>query len=270
MHIPIPIRRVGKTLSSNSPTILSGLAIVGVVATAVLAVRATPNAGEKIIEAENQKNVWTEAQPVSQSEFEKAGYIPLTQVEIVKATWTVYIPATVTGLATIACIVGSNQIGMRRNIALAGAYTLLDTGFRNYKDEVLALVGEKKEQTIQDNVLIKEIEKNPPKSSEVILVGGGDVLCYESLSGRYFQSDAETIRRAANDFNQELLNNRMYSDLNLWFDYIGLDPTDVGGVLGWSVERKLDVFFTSHLTGDHKPVLAIAYRERPFEDFGKF
>jgi hypothetical protein len=103
----------------------------------------------------------------------------------------------------------------------------------------------------------------------VILVGGGDVLCYESLSGRYFRGDAETIRRAENEFNRELLNNRMYCDLNLWFDYIGLDPTGMGAVLGWSVERILDIHFTSHLSGDGKPCLAIGYKFMPFEDFGK-
>src|ERR1700761_6573940 len=87
MQLPIPIRRVGRSISTNSPIILSGLAVAGVVATAVLAVRATPKAVEKIKAAEAEKNVWTEAQPVSESEFLSDKYVPVTTVEIVKATW---------------------------------------------------------------------------------------------------------------------------------------------------------------------------------------
>jgi hypothetical protein len=272
MQIPIPIRRVGKTLSSNSPTILSGLAVAGVVATAVLAIRATPKAERAVKEAEARKNTWTEA-GVDQyrAEFPE-GEAPslLTPVETIKATWTIYIPATVTGLATIACIVGSNQIGMRRNIALAGAYTLVDGAFRQYKDEVIEQLGAVKARKVDDAVLVKKMEANPPKEdSQVIMIGGSDVLCFESLSGRYFRSTAEDIRRAENDFNQDLLSNRMYSDLNLWYDYIGLEPTLMGGVLGWSVDRKLDLHFTSHLTPEGSPCLAIGYKHYPFEDFSK-
>lgn len=270
MQIPIPIRRFGRSINSNSPIILSGLAVAGVVATAVLAVRATPKAIKALEEAEIVKNSWTLAQAAEREESVKVDdYIPLTTVEIVKATWALYLPTAISGVATITCITGSNAIGMRRNIALAGAYTLIDGAFEKYKNEVIEQIGAKKEQTVRDNVLVKEMEQNPPKSSEVIMLGGGDVLCYESLSGRYFRSDAETIRRAANDYNRELLNNRMFCDLNLWFDYLGLEPTIMGGALGWSVERVLDTHFTSHVSPDGQPCLAIGYKQYPFEDFGK-
>lgn len=272
MHIPIQIRQVGRSINSNSPIILSGLAVAGVVATAVLAVRATPKAVKKIEEAEVEKNTWTLAQAAVREESVKDDeYLPLTTVEIVKATWLLYLPATICGVSTIACIAGSNAIGMRRNIALAGAYTLIDGAFEKYKAEVLEQIGAKKEQSVKDAVLIKEMEQNPPSKadSQVVMIGGSDVLCYESLSGRYFRSTAEEIRRAENDFNRELLNHTMYSDLNLWFDLLGLEHTELGGSIGWSVERTLDIFFTSHLTGEGKPCLAIGYKQHPFEDYGK-
>lgn len=266
MHIPIPVRRLGQSLSINSPTILSGLAVAGVVATAVLAVRATPKA-IALINAGADTKAWDKADQ-EQISLDQRDIAPLTRAEIVQLTWKSYLPAAIVGASTIACIIGSNQIGLRRNAAMLGAYTLVDTAFRSYKDEVLEQIGVKKEQAVRDAVLVKEMEKNPPKDSQVIMIGGSDVLCYESLSGRYFQSSAEDIRRAENDFNADLLNNTMYADLNLWFDYLGLEHTDIGSVLGWSVERKLDTIFTSHLSPSGDPCLAIGYKQLPFEGFG--
>jgi hypothetical protein len=267
MQIPIPIRRIGQSLSSNSPTILSGLAVAGVVATAVLAVRATPKVVTDLEEFEIAKNTWAEA--AEKVEGSEPDLVPLTKVEIVQVSWKAYLPAMITGAATIACIIGSNQIGLRRNIALAGAYTLVDTAFREYKDEVLTQLGAAKERKVADAVLVKQMEKNPPvQDSQVVMIGGSDVLCYESLSGRYFRSTAEDLRRAENDLNADLLNHSMYVDLNLWFDYLGLEHTDLGSILGWNVEKKLDTFFTSHISPNGEPCLAIGYKVLPFKGFG--
>ena len=60
-----------------------------------------------------------------------------TVLKSAKACWRCYIPAGAVGIATIACIVGANAIGMRRNAALLAAYTLVDTSFREYKGKVV-------------------------------------------------------------------------------------------------------------------------------------
>lgn len=270
MHIPIPIRRAGQSLSSNSPTILSAVAIVGVVATAVLAVRATPTALIKHAEAEAEKNTWTLAQAADRGESVKVDdYIPLTPVEIVKATWKSYIPAVVAGSATIACIVGSNQIGLRRNAALLGAYTLVDGAFRQYKDEVLAQIGAVKEGKVTDEISRKELERNPAPSSEVIIIGGGDQLCYESLTGRYFKSDIEKIRRAENDFNRGIVRNTMYASLNEWFELLDLDHAIVGDELGFNIDIPVELVFKSHLAEDGRTCLYLHYAYFPIKDYGK-
>lgn len=67
----------------NASTILTCLGDVGVVATAVLAVKATPKAMRLINEAEEEKGK------------------TLTRMETVKATWKPYIPAVVTGAVLI-------------------------------------------------------------------------------------------------------------------------------------------------------------------------
>jgi hypothetical protein len=260
MALPIWARQIARGINANSPTIMSGLAVAGVITTAVLAVRATPEAYSALVEEwdnpHNGVDVITERNK-----------IPLKKK--VSVTWKFYIPAAVSGAATIALIIGSNRVGVRRQVAMAGAYTLLDTAFRNYKDEVLEQVGVAKEQRVRDGIQKKQMDTTPVVDSQVILVGGGDQLCFESLSGRYFKSDVEGIRRAANDINAELINHAMYYSLNEWFDYLGLEHTELGDILGFNIERKVDVFFTAHLASNGEPCLAIGYKHHPFREFGE-
>ena len=261
MHIPIPARRIAQSLSSNSPMILSGLAVAGVIGTAILAVRATP----KAVYEKHKYAVDT----TDRSENEDARTRTLTHVEIVQATWKFYIPAAISGAATIGCIIGANQIGMRRNAALLGAYTLVDTAFREYKEEVLAQIGVTKERKVHDEIEKRHIDEHPVRDAQVIITGGGDQLCYDTLTGRYFKSDAETIRRAENEINRRVISD-MYISQNEFYDLLGLGPTTVGDELGWNLDNLISLVFTSHLAQDGMPCLAVGYAKLPIKDYGKF
>jgi hypothetical protein len=261
MHIPNWTRLAGQSLSSNSPTILSGIAIAGVIGTIVLAVKATPKAVVAIDNEEGSKNVWSEAQA-------DEGHIPLTNLETIQAAWKCYIPTAIAGSATIACIIGANKIGMRRNAALIGAYSLVDTAFREYKDEVLAQIGATKERKVHDEIVKRHIDENPPKDTQIIITGGGDQLCYESLTGRYFKSDAETIRRCENDTNASIFKD-MYASLNEFWELLGLASTTLGDEMGFNIEHPLEIVFTSQLAQDGRPCLAVGYRSLPIREYSK-
>ena len=75
---------------------------------------------------------------INQAENEKNA--DLTKTETVKACWKVYIPAMVTGTASIVCLIGASSVNAKRNAALAAAYTLSDTAFREYKEKVITIV----------------------------------------------------------------------------------------------------------------------------------
>jgi hypothetical protein len=264
------LRLTGRSLNNNSPIILSGLAVAGVVATAILAVKATPKAVEEIEVAETRKNTRDKPELVDGEAFGDGPYTELTPVEIVQTTWKLYLPAAVIGAATIACIVGSNTIGMRRNAALLGAYTLVDTAFREYKSEVVEQIGAIKERKVTDELAKRKVEQHPVSDAQVIITGGGDQLCMEALTGRYFQSDIEKIRQAQNEFNREILLNAQYSSLNEWFELLGLRQTTVGGILGFDVEHLLELSFASTVADDGRTALVVDYVRLPTKDFGKF
>jgi hypothetical protein len=149
------------------------------------------------------------------------------------------------------------------------AYTLVDKAFRVYKDEVLTQIGANKEQKVTDAIAARKIDETPVVDAQVIITGGGDQLCFDTLTGRYFHSDMETIRRAEIEIKQRILLN-MFAEQNEFYELLGLEPVGAGETLGWNVEHMPDLVFTSHLAGDGRPCLAVGYRVLPKVDYLKF
>lgn len=258
--------RVGKAkLAENSPTILSGLAVSGLVATVALAIRATPVAMEKVNKLREVK--YAEGEPLMESE-EKARNNQPTAVDIIKATWKCYIPAGIAGAASIACIVGANQVGLRQKAALAGAYSLVEVAFREYKDEVVKTLGEKKEQAVHDKIAERKIQENIP-DAQVIIVGGEDQLCYDELTGRYFRSTAEKIRQAEIDLKTAILKD-MFVDHNYWHSLLDLEGTVIGEALGWNINHMPDIILGAHMSPKGQPCLSVRFRYLPSMDYLKY
>lgn len=258
--------RVGKMkLVDHSPTILSGLAVGGLVATVALAVRATPIALTKVRELHDAHTA--EAGPLLKDQ-DVARNAKLPVMEVVAATWRDYLPAAVTGTATIACIVGANQIGLRQKVALAGAYALAEGAFREYKDEVVKQFGANKERKVDEAIAERKVQQMRP-DAQVIITGGGDQLCYDELTGRYFRSDADKIRRAELDLKAVVLKD-MFADHNLFYSYLGLEDVLIGEALGWNIDHIPEVVFSSHLAPDGTPCLAVRFQYLPKVDYLKY
>lgn len=247
------LKKVSVALMKNSPSILTSLSVGGLITTVVMAVNATP----KALDILNQE--------ITDREVENYGdRLPkLTTKEIVALTWKCYIPTALMGITTIACIIGSNSINLRRNAALVSLYSLADTTLKEYQAKVIETIGEKKESAIKEDILQDRIDKNPAGNNTVIITGKGDTLCYDSLSGRYFKGDIETIRRIQNDFNKDLLN-EMYKPLNELYEELGLEGTELGRDMGWNTEYGLlDISFSAKLTKDGQPCIVLDYKVGP-------
>lgn len=240
-------------ISAHSPEILLGIGIAGMVTTTVLAVAATPKA-LKIIE-QTKKDLDTDT---------------LTPAETVKATWKCYIPAAVTGVSSIACLIGSSRVNAKRNAALATAYKLSETALTEYREKVIETIGEKKEQAIRDKIDQEHVEKDPVSQKEVIVTGRGTSLCYDYQSGRYFDSDIESIKRAVNEINRRMLVHD-YVSLNEFYDELGLAHTKIGDDLGWRIDRGyIQEQFSSHIADDGRPCLVLNYSVAPQHDYSSY
>lgn len=107
--------KIGRSLKKASPTILTCIGAAGVVATAVLAVKATPKA-DSLIKADSRRN--HDGDPYA-----------ATKLEAVKSCWKCYIPAAATGVATIICIFGANTLNKKQQASLASAYALVNRSY---------------------------------------------------------------------------------------------------------------------------------------------
>ena len=242
------LKTVQRTLRKNSPALLTGAGIGGMLTTVVLAVRATPKAIEKI--------------KAYKEEAAQNGR-PLTKWQTVKLCWKCYLPATVTGAASVACLVGANTVSGRRNAALATAYSLSENALNDYREKVTQVVGEKKEQAIRDEVAKETLARHPVVERDIITTGKGNTLCRDNVSGRYFYSDMETLRRAENEINRRM-RDEMYIPLNDFYDEIPLPPIGVGNDLGWTIDKGyLDLRFSAQLTENGEPCLLMDYALAP-------
>lgn len=233
------------TLTKHSPEILTGVGIAGMITTVVLAVKATPKALDLI----------------SREEYEVKR--ELTPVETVKAAWKPYVPAMVTGVASTACLIGANSVNLKRNAALAAAYTLSDTAFREYKEQVVETLGEKKERAVQDKVAEKKIKEHPV-SNEVVVSGKGASLCLEPLSMRYFNTDFNSIIAAKNAINTQILTGVCgTATVNEFYDLLNLPHTEVGDDLGWDLDHQLQLHPSAQVADNGEPALVIVYDTPP-------
>lgn len=232
--------------TKHSPEILTGIGIAGMVTTTVLAVKATPKALVLIEDAKKEKKS------------------RLTPIETVKVAWRPYIPAVVTGAASVACLIGASSVNLRRNAALATAYQLSTTALAEYKEQVVETIGEKKEETIREKISQKQLDKIPASNNEVILTGDGTSLCLDPLSKRYFVSDIEVIRKAEIKLNKQMQQSICGSvSLNDFYDEIGLDRIDIGDDLGWNANHLIDIDDHPGKTKDNKLCWVIAHYNAP-------
>ncbi len=250
-------------LIKHSPEILTGLGLAGMVATTVLAVKATPKAVELMEEKRKEK---AELEHTNQDDTK------LTTTEVVKATWKCYIPSAISGVVSMACIIGANSVNSKRNAALASAFTLVDTAFREYKSKVVETVGTKKERAIRDKVAEEKIQKNPVETSKpVVIVGNGQTRCYDVITKQRFMSDIETIRRIVNDLNERMIKGEDYISLNDFYYELGLEQVSIGNELGWNISKgKLEIDFSSQLDTDGVPCIVIDYIVAPKRGFSSY
>lgn len=238
----------------NGPAILTAMGAVGVVTTAVLAAQGASKATLMIEEVEHREGV---ADDPKQRLKERAQLV-----------WTCYIPAATMGVATISCIISANSISNKRTAAVMSAYTLAEKGFKEYQEKVVEQFGETKDRKVREAVLQDRMESEPVSKREVIIAGSGEVLCFDTLTGRYFKSSMEELRKAENDVNYQIINN-MYASQNEFYRALELSGVKGGEDVGWNNDKRLELNIMAVLSDDGRPCLALEYKHNPVIDYQK-
>lgn len=216
------MKRLSAKWQKRSSTILTVMSAVGVVATAVLAVKATPKAMDIL----NENTGWTHEGVVEG---------PST-IEKVELCWKCYIPAAAVGLSTIVCIFGANGINKKRQAALASAYGLLRTSYNEYRNKVADLIGEDVATEVHSSIAEDKLK------DQDIEVEDGKLLFYDYFSGQYFSKTMAELIDAEYQMNRKFAV-RGYVTIGEWYELLGLPNDMFNDVLGWSLDNEDDSEF---------------------------
>lgn len=247
-------------VSRNSTTILTAVAAAGVVTTGILAAKASPVARSLVVDEVNRR--WVDGGGPQPPSF----YDNVSLLDQAKLTWKVWAPPVLSGALTITALIFANRISVKRQLVLASAYSMSEATLKEYQDKVIEEIGPKKEAKIHEEIAQDRLDKAPLSQATVIKTGKGDTICYDSMTGRYFTSDLEFLRKAQNNLNQRLINGTWLS-LNELYTEIGLEEVKMGDDLGWIPDNLLELKFTAKLADDGTPCLVMDYYVDPKIDY---
>lgn len=230
------VKAAEQVIRQNSPAILAGLGATGTVVTAYLAHQAGYNAAYKMDKTGSKKDK-------------------------VRQMWKSYIPTVIAGTVTAGCIIGAVKIGNRRTAAITAAYSLSEKAFQEYRDKVTEKMGERKEQQVRDEIAQERaVAGTPPR--EIVLMGAGDVLCYDLQTDRPFLGTMEGLKKAQNDVNFRILKDG-YAYLSDFYSMIGVylpKESQYGYNMGWNKENgAMELTFSTILVDETRPCLAFKY-----------
>ena len=248
------VHKAQRKISKYTPEILTGVGIAGMVAAGVMAVKETPKALQNIEEKK-----------------EELGTNKLTVVDTVKSTWKCYAPAVLTGTLAAGCLIGATSVNTRRTAALATAYKLSETAFKEYKDAVIETIGEKKEETVKQKVAENRVKNTPIEQIQIVNTGKGNTLCLDPWSKRPFLSDIEVIKKAVTKLNRDMTYDMSgYVSLNDFYNEIGLEGTEAGKILGWNIADGLfEVCLDAVLYNETDPCVVVDFSIPPVHGFKK-
>jgi len=244
---PAVTRKVGRlTLlaNKNSPEILFGVGVVGVVGTVVLACRATLKVSDVLDEANKE---------LANAEFlvshDKADYNVKTAARDIKVIKTktaisimkLYAPAVVVGGLSIAALTGGHRIQQNRIAGLTAAYAALEKGFEQYRKRVVDELGEEKDLEFRHGKKIEStIEKTDKgvKTTEVVKLGDAPSIYsvfFDQFNKHWEPNDMHNrnFLQLQQTYANDRLNAYGHLFLNEVYDMLGVPRTPAGAVTGW-------------------------------------
>ena len=254
------VKTAKNVITANSPALLVGTAIAGVISTAVLAARGGYKARGILDEAAKERAATVPPQP------------PLDTMEKVKLTWLCYATPGVTAASSILSIVGLHTIHTKRHATMAAMYTVASGKLDTMTEEAEKLLGPKKAQDLTNAMAQKSADENPIDDNEVIITGEGKDLWYDEWSGRWFTSTLSKVQQAINEVNRAIIDDGE-ACLNDFYEFLGLRSIPMGSTHGWSkgegATPKVNGRYGAIRTTDGRAANSIYFHEIPLPNLGR-
>ena len=290
--------KVSFRIKKHSPEILVAAGVVGTVASAVMACKATTKVSAILDDTKEQLDAVhdvLEKPEVAKKYVEKTGeeyteemgkkdtaiiYVQ-TGVKLAK----LYAPSIILGAASLTCIIASNNILKKRNVALAAAYATIDKGFKEYRSRVVERFGNEVDRQLRYNIKAEEVketivdengeEKTVTKTVETI-VPGTEASIYARYFEEYTRDDKgnvckNTYWNDSNEYNLMFLkqmeryaNDKLIAEghlfLNDVYKMLGLPTSKAGQVVGW-------VYDPDNHNGDNYIDFGMYWSNQNYSDF---
>lgn len=266
--------KVGFQLKKHSPEILVAAGVVGVVASTIMACKATTKVGAILDETKDTLDIIHtgmengEINGVEYTEEDGKKDVVATYVQTGIKFVKLYGPSVVLGGLSLASILTSNHIMRKRYAGLAAAYATVDKGFKDYRGRVTERFGADVEREIRYGIKATEVtetvvnedgtESTVTKTIKTLdpetAVNSSPYAKFFDQASPYWEKNAEynlVFLRAEQNYANDVLRAKGYLFLNDVYKRLGIPETQAGQVVGWIYDEE-------HPVGDN------------FVDFGIF
>lgn len=250
--------KAGFQVKKHSPEILAVAGVGGVIATIIVACKATTKLSEITENAKNDiekihhayEHPETMNEEYTEKDHKKDLTIVYTQtgIKLVK----LYAPTVGLGVVSVGCLLMSNNILRKRNIALAAAYTAVDKSFKEYRGRVVERFGEALDKELRYNIKAKEVEEiavdedgNETIVKKTVTTAGplhsSEYAKFFDCGCKGWEKNAEInlkVLRCQQDYANDLLRARGFLFLNDVYDMLGIPRTKAGQIVGWIYDEK--------------------------------
>lgn len=245
-----------KGIDKNSPEILVGVGLASMIGAIIFAVKATPEAMERMDEVNEEFDKEIDGRLVYYG-------------EVMKHVAPVYTKAFLTTCVGVGCIAYADKIHLNRNAGWATAYASLYEYSHSYQEKAAKKLGSKKEAEVRRDVAQEIVDNHPGVTKEIYIHSDDEVVFLDFLSDKPFRSTINKMDALKNEMNERLLSEHFISLREIYceipelrtisardehrdLDYTGFNLED--GLITWSYEPARD--------GD-KPVFVWSYMPRP-------
>ena len=253
-------RTIGKMkfgVKKHSPEIMVTAGVIGVVASSVMACKATTKASSIVDEMKEEMDKIHKAADMvdeeiySEEDLKKDTSIVYVQTGVKFAK--LYGPSIALGALSITSILVGHNILRKRNLALAAAYTAIDTSFKAYRGRVVERFGKELDKELRYNIKAKEVEEtvvDEKTGKEKVVKKTIDVVDPNEYSdyARFFDDgcngwskDPELNKMfllKQQSYANDLLKSRGHLFLNEVYDLLGIQRTKAGNIVGWIYDEK--------------------------------
>lgn len=231
-----------------APQILLGAGVVGVVASTVLASKATLDLETVLDRHKDAINVVNEAAHVRPSdEYPSVAHkrdLTLVHMRTFKELSKLYALPVGLGVLSISMIIGSHGIQYKRNVAAVAAYKTVESQFSKYRARVAEEFGfEKDEEFARGYTKHDTVDEEGNDVQNITIDGKGlnETLYFFDEKNVNWKNSPEYNLSYVNcqqTFANQMLFARGHVFLNDVLDGLGIERTKEGAILGWVLDRN--------------------------------